>query len=905
MMQHQKFSRSSLQHSMFVPDPSRRMHFLHSQNLGSATRQFEGFQNWLTHSGVKVLTPTSLSLACLIAFDGITDNAELQAAYSACPQATRHHTAVRLDWKLGNHLDARYLSVWTVLAIARVKDWEPYSMAREHLLGVLSAHALANGAVWASDQPWEPLLTMARGWLQVHLPPVLYGHTSGAAPMSALPRSVLAREQTRKALSPELLEDIKVDADSLPVYERAFGFALVGNPASIRNGSAFLRQLLAALRPPTKGSVTSKREEILRRLRSLAASLETADEASAILYAFALDLVENGTRRKKGLAPTTPSDYLNAVAEDFHLALDGVRLYGVGDITYTEIFRKLVSSGTTISSTRIAALKALHQFLRAWWKVPPLPMELLQIEVDSNVRANVIWPHEKDQLRVWLARDVEESRLCAQLRAALEIAGDAPVRIGELLVLRIGNVIDEEDHLVVEIAREIRDGREKSREGRRRVVVRDVTAMATVRAWLDRRAAELAAQDDYLFGLPDQPAKLAHAGKIYFWLNRLLKTVTGDESTSLHSFRHTHASQQLAEMLRQDNDYEVNPLDRLANEMGHVGGHVTAVHYCHIYEAGIRQAIDVALQHLRLGYSGTSAWTGLSPEALRQRASRATKRGEATSQALRTSLSEAAIRVAFPAISDGVDVTIPINPLPPRQVPALELNDVVGVLRDITTGLSTQEAALRHSVPEKQVIRMLEIIGWFAERNGKNPLSMVDPLNFGVQALRETSGRLLGVRPVFGRLSQRRWAQLTNAFKKVETLQLQKAIRYWHRAVDGPHLAVRPGPEWDAFVCLLADSSMNRSLVSIHYSSNEKQLEEILAALEEAQATLRYHLGASVAQVSHAHRPGRPPLWLVISSDAAHRNKNGSAHSIAGLHCAFLAALVWLNVARPDGSPDR
>lgn len=890
---------------MFLPDPSRRMHFLHPVSMGSGVRSFETFQVWLATSATNALNASSLTLAVLLAYDGIANDTDLKAAYGACQKAVRFATSVRVDWEVGNRLDARHLSVWTTLAAARVDVWEPYNKAREQLLAALSSHALTNGAASTSDLRWEQLLAMARGWLQVHLPPVLYGHVSGAAPMSALPRSVLAREQTRKALPSELLDDIKVDADSLPVYELAFGFALVGNPASIRTGSAFLRQLLAALRPPTKGSVTSKREEILRRLRSLAASLETADEASAILYAFALDLVENGTRRKKGLAPTTPSDYLNAVAEDFHLALDGVRLYGVDDAAYTGIFRKLVSSGTTMSSTRIAALKALHQFLRAWWKVPPLPIDQLQIEVESNVRANVIWPHEKEQLRVWLARDGEENRFSAQLRAALEIAGDAPVRISELLVLRLCNVIDEEDHLVVEIAREIRDGREKSREGRRRVMVRDVTAMATVRAWLDRRAAELAAQDDYLFGLPDQPAKLAHAGKMYFWLNRLLKTVTGDESTSLHSFRHTHASQQLAEMLRQENDYEVNPLDRLANEMGHVGGHVTAVHYCHIYEAGIRQAIDVALQHLRLGYSGTSAWTGLSPEALRQRASRATKRGEATSQALRTSLSEAAIRVAFPAISDGVDVTIPINPLPPRQVPALELNDVVGVLRDITTGLSTQEAALRHSVPEKQVIRMLEIIGWFAERNGKNPLSMVDPLNFGVQALRESSGRLLGVRPDLGRLSQRRWAQLTNAFKRAETLRLQTAIRYWERAVDGPHLAVRPGSEWDSFVCLLADSGINHSLMSVHYSSTEKRLREILATLEEAQATLRYRFGTSAAQVRHDYRPGRPPIWLVISSDASSRNTHGSAHSIAGLHCAFLAAWVWLNVAQPDGSTNR
>ena len=151
------------------------------------------------------------------------------------------------------------------------------------------------------------------------------------------------------------------------------------------------------------------------------------------------------------------------------------------------------------------------------------------------------------------------------------------MRIGELLVLRIGNVLDEGDHLVVEIARELRDGREKSHEGRRRVMVCDTTAMAIVRTWLARRAAELAIDQDYLFGQPDRPTELAHAGKMYFWLNRLLKTVTGDENISLHSFRHTHASQRLAAMLLQDNDDEVNPLDRLANEMGHIGGHVTAL----------------------------------------------------------------------------------------------------------------------------------------------------------------------------------------------------------------------------------------------------------------------------------------------------------------------------------------
>lgn len=846
------------------------------------------------------LRPSSLTLACLIAFDGIVGDTELQAAYSSCRQASRCEKAVRLDWRINSRQDARYVSVWTTLALARMKEREPYASAREHLLDVLSVRALKISVTSTSESVWEHLLTTARGWMQTHLPAVLYGHVSGAAPLSALPRSAFARAYTGQALAPEVADTAAENAALAPICVHAFEAALLGSPASVRSGGAFIRQLLAALRPPTKGSNTSKCEEILRRLRSLAASLETADEACAILYAFALDLVENGTKRKKSLAPTTPSDYLNSMAEDFHVALDGVRLYGIDKTTYTGIFHKLMNSGATTNSARIAALKAVHQFLRAWWQVPPLPTDLLSLQIEFNVHANVVWPHERERLLEWLAVDSTGSRFVAQLGAALEIVGDAPVRIGELLVLRIGNVLDEGDHLVVEIARELRDGREKSREGRRRVVIRDITAMAIVRAWLARRAAELATHDDYFFGQPDRPTELAHSGKMYFWLNLLLKTVTGDESISLHSFRHSYASQHMAAMLLQDNDNEVNPLDGLANEMGHVGGHVTAVNYCHLYERGLRHAIDLALTRLRLDYAGTSAWTGLAPETLRQRASRATRRGECAAEMLGTSLSDAAQRVPLPPISTSIAMAMPANPLPSPQARALSYAQVIGVLRETAAGLSTQQVSLRQEVPERQVVRIVEAVGAFAERHCRTSTSMLDAHSHGVHALRESSGRLLGVRADFDRLSQRRWRQLTEAIAKVELLRLQRAANYWERAANGRHLAVRPGSEWDSFIWLLADSGLNRSLMSIHWSCSEERIDEIHETLAHAQSSVRYRLGTSLAQVRHAHRHGRPLVWLVVSSDAAKRSSNGSAHSITGLHGASLAAWIWLHVTHTE-----
>lgn len=257
--------------------------------------------------------------------------------------------------------------------------------------------------------------------------------------------------------------------------------------------------------------------------------------ACAVLHAFALDLVERGTKRKKNLASTTPSDYLNALADDFHVALNEVRLYGINETTYAEIFRKLVNGSATMSPARIAALKALHQFLRAWWQVPPLPTGLLQVEVEANVRANLVWPHEKERLREWLAGDAQADRFVAQLGAAL----------GKLSAMRLCALVNSwccalamflmkgiiwwwKSHAGCVTAERSHAG------GRRRVMVCDTTAMAIVRTWLARRAAELAIDQDYLFGQPDRPTELAHAGKMYFWLNRLLKTVTGDENISLH-----------------------------------------------------------------------------------------------------------------------------------------------------------------------------------------------------------------------------------------------------------------------------------------------------------------------------------------------------------------------------------
>ena len=55
MMNQAKPRRSSFKRALFIPDLSRRMHFLQPQNLGNISHQFGDFQSWVISSSVREL----------------------------------------------------------------------------------------------------------------------------------------------------------------------------------------------------------------------------------------------------------------------------------------------------------------------------------------------------------------------------------------------------------------------------------------------------------------------------------------------------------------------------------------------------------------------------------------------------------------------------------------------------------------------------------------------------------------------------------------------------------------------------------------------------------------------------------------------------------------------------------
>ena len=881
--------------SLFTRDPTRRAHFIYSAHLGTAAQQFEAFQKWVVNNGIETLEPSSLVLGCLLSFDGVVSETDIRKSYESCVDAGCWGNAVRIEWRDDARCDARNLSAFTAIACQRVNHWRTFEVAQSRLINQV---VQARDCAGFNSEPlssWDGLIECSAAWLQSTLPPILFGHVIDAARLTALNTSTLAREQRKLALSVEGVGsggDEKEARANSRAYARAFESALLGRPPSAFTGGQFIFKLTRSLRAPTVGSNSAKRTQILGALHQLAAEIDAVDEVCALIYLYALDLAENGTRRKAKLAPTTPYDYIQSFAVDFHAEFNGVLISNIDTATYSKIYEKLLLTSISSTGSRAAGLKGFHQFLRAWWTVPSLPSELFQIELNSQVEANMVWPHERELLRNWL-NHVEQSRFVQQLHTALAIAGNSMIRIGELRVLRLMNVIDEDDHLCIEIAREIRDGKEKSSEGRRRVFITEPKATATIRTWLARRALEHTNQSDYLFGDPSNPKQLADAGKMYFWMNRLLKCVTGDDTINVHSLRHSLASERFLVISLDLQEYEVNPLDELANDAGHVGGHVTATNYCHLFEAGLRRSLDEGLVKIFVGYAAASTWSNHSEATLRQRVSRAKSKGLPRARVLKSVIESVADQIPWPILGHNILLIAPDNPLTSLQPKAISYLQVAGVLTDIASGLSFAQTSCRHDLDESVVNKAIKLAGAFAERHGTAQEELPDELTLGVKALRDKSGALLGLRPDFQRMTQSRWAQFPAAFERTDPQLVADATDYWQRALCKEHIAVRPGPGWDQFVQLLKEAGVNSSLMALKFCINKDSPAVVANALALAQATVRIHLGSSLLQTPQSPRAGRPSCWLVIGSDAKHLSQDGSGGSMAGLNCALLTAFIW------------
>ena len=89
---------------------------------------------------------------------------------------------------------------------------------------------------------------------------------------------------------------------------------------------------------------------------------------------------------------------------------------------------------------------------------------------------------------------------------------------------------------------------------------------------------------------------------------------------------------------------------------------------------------------------------------------------------------------------------------------------------------------------------------------------------------------------------------------------------------------------------------MHAGLFSLKYIEAAKGAAQLAETIKTANAAFKLEFGQSISLLPQKARAGRPAIWLSISSDPQLLQKNGSANSMSGLHCAMLAAHVWVEL---------
>lgn len=889
--------------SLFKKRGGGRSRFEFKKDHPARARRFQEFQHDLLCQGTKELSAPARIAGLLVGLDAICTVDGLARAYNAL--STRH--LVRGHWRIGwesasTGEDARFLSPITVAALGTRHPAASFESAKRDLLAFLQKRLYR-----ASDDPLNELLIDAASWYQDIAGPLFAAHILGEAPLSALPISAFAREVTRMPLAAskqvlDPLEGAEQSPDDSP-FADCLAAALLGRNAAASD-HVFVDDLCNSLAPPKGKTAAVQRSTIQAGLMGLISKLEDVGEAAALLYGYAWHLATTGTLLKKRPAPKTPQTYVRAIGVDILEEFGDAAISKLSEDEYVAAFERLAQVSTD-NEVRLTALRGFHRFLRTWWDAPQIPRNVLAGDSQPAVSANVVWPHEVALLDDWLAAR-SGARLYQQARAALSIGSSAPVRISEVFALRCKNVMIEEGEVTLEIARELRDGSEKTKAGRRRVVIRDPSTVGLILEWLDRRySRDRASPNDLLFGDPEDASQIYQHGRTYYLLNKLLKVATGDETVSFHTLRHTVISNLLHQYWMSGGDRSSDEQARIATEAGHVGVHVSAKFYGHLFEEALRLRVDTRTIG-RFSTALLAPWLGCSDQTLRQHLSRKCRtlgddvrdrRASAICGIVRERVYRAQPAADLAALQALCSTETPVCPIFNWQKPP-SLRSAWHFLRDIASGASLYDAAQSHSIGVEEGRKLLLHVSDFAERKGRKLPDRPAPEFHARAALRDASGDILGARVQFDaealiQLDLRRDPETADQLD-----QLRSATEYWARNLEGNQIRVVPTATLFApFLAQLKSFGIPVEAISYRIAtSGNRETSETAEGLTAAYAAF----GRSPKIIGVKPRSGRPSSYLVVSLVAKKPALRGHGASSMWIHSLMLACHAWLGIQNKE-----
>lgn len=567
--------------------------------------------------------------ASLVALDGVRPS-QLPLIQQGISQAYLWRDMTLLEWHEESppRLERRAISVSTQKAIANC----PNLAASETNMAASLKLFLAQSPVYSKFKHKDRLKELERDamcWWYQCLPIALFFHLSGLQPLSAVSRLCLARDQTYKVpvLPPSIVaHDIEGDIDScselLDVAAMASGEDL--SPTVLRRALDLMKSEGA------EPDGVARRRWVIDLLRLRAEALQ-AGPVTALLIAWLVDLCESGTMLSNDPSKETPKRYFAKAAEPLLIKLRDI---SQDPVDWTEeqietIYHELIDEelkknpGGASAKLLATAINSFHAFLVEWLDAPQLRRQLHASVPLIPVRANIVWNHEIERAIRWLPDVVADPQIQVCLAILIGIAKEAPARVTELLLIRVGNICRDEFGLEIEIAPSLRFGRLKSRAAQRRLRVSDPKVVESIWSWRQERKAAGAGDDALLFADPIDTTIVYRRHTASRLLTLLLRAATGDPKTVGHDMRHTSVSMLNAPVIAATSIVDISRFADNSLLSGHVTATTSLRHYTHIYESALRMRLDAALV-MQVPVNSNEAATILevSSSSIRKQASR-------------------------------------------------------------------------------------------------------------------------------------------------------------------------------------------------------------------------------------------------------------------------------------------
>jgi integrase len=843
--------------------------------------------SWLTRCRQWLLRCESLRpdepaflLLSLITFDAIATPADLDAAWDAVPRIYRDGETVCLEWcSADGRQDRRVLSAVTVLS------WSAQASHETRLATVIdtvmsrvrfgidpSLQRLPTEVPSSFDQ----LLDWVRHALLTALSGDLFAHVSGVDPLTAVPRSCLARRRRQLALR---MDEAAVDvlpehADSTMVLMDAM------QRGDSEGGAQLIEQIREACRPnPDEPNVVAQRRRMLTDLHVLAAPAAAANQwAAVLLLLWAVDLVRRGTRRKRPLSPYTIEPYIHLALGRLWNALRGLRADELDQLDLWRVYEQILADPGIEPSQRgkaAAALTAFHEFAETVLDVPRLAHAL---DADMPVlapRANVVWPHELHWMLDRLADTSPDDRLVRQLEVVVALLMGACVRIQDAWHVHVFGVQIFDEEVVVAIDPLRSAGSGKSACARRQVEIHDPRCRALLSRWHERRLAEGALPRDLLFGDPGEPRRAWRAGATELLLNRWLKAATGDAEIGTHALRHSFATIARAAMV----DGDQRKLDRMSTQAGHAATRTTLTNYVHLFELPLRRQLDQAIHALRMTEAQACRLSATRPGWIRKRRQRSASDPVRVAWA---AIEERAARVDIPDVASELVFQSPRAPETAKS-PAWSFELVLQCLADLAQDRSADQVRLRRGISIEQWHSIdAAVRSWREAQRGGSPY-----------LAENVADNHLPFGEGFARINHEKWRPLLATLRQTtHPDKVRPVCDAWRHLLRGRYLSLAGVATALPLLQWLADSGVRpEQLVVLHQTAHEDSALD--AALEAIEAVV------GGLPCVHAERPrrGRPPVYLTLRCARVIGNKPSNAGlSMTGLHALLFSAWVWVEV---------